>query len=404
MATFQVIDTSDGGDTVYEGFVKDAANWAIAEGTIISGYTSTATAAGTTTLTVGSNYQQFFTGTTTHTVKLPVTSTLNLGHPYRIVNKSTGVVTVTSSGDNSIVAMVSNSECIVTCILASGTTAASWDVEYSGISAVTGTGSMVLATSPTLVTPALGTPSAIVLTNASGTVTNLTLVTPTLGTPSSGTLTNCTGLPTSGVTGIQGQWTQTTGTFTATPASTSTITMTTDLTATVLAGMGLKYVIGGVTYYGQVSAIAANLLTVRGAALGGDVTALYYGGGVVSQLSYDATVNVDCTANTTALKTGTVYTLKWQKPKSYLVFYQAYQTTHDSGTHGKVTIKINGTEVNTSAGGLVIAANATWYSTVVDIATAAYDINPGEDLIIYVTEGTTVDGAGLAVGAIILTP
>src|ERR1019366_1301261 len=31
-----------------------------------------------------------------------------------------------------------------------------------------GSGSVVLATSPTLITPALGTPSAIVLTNASG--------------------------------------------------------------------------------------------------------------------------------------------------------------------------------------------------------------------------------------------
>lgn len=38
----------------------------------------------------------------------------------------------------------------------------------------TGTGSFVKATSPTLVTPALGTPSAAVLTNASGTAANLT--------------------------------------------------------------------------------------------------------------------------------------------------------------------------------------------------------------------------------------
>ena len=66
----------------------------------------------------------------------------------------------------------------------------------------TGSGAPVRATSPTLVTPALGTPSALVLTNASGTVTNLTLVTPALGTPSSGALTSCTGLPlTTGITG-----------------------------------------------------------------------------------------------------------------------------------------------------------------------------------------------------------
>ena len=57
----------------------------------------------------------------------------------------------------------------------------------------TGSGGAVFATSPTLVTPALGTPSALVLTNASGTVTNLTLVNPALGTPASGVMTNATG-------------------------------------------------------------------------------------------------------------------------------------------------------------------------------------------------------------------
>jgi hypothetical protein len=117
----------------------------------------------------------------------------------------------------------------------------------------TGTGLLVFNTSPTLVTPALGTPSALVGTNITGTAAGLTagnvttnanltgaitsvgnatslgsftsasllaaltdetgtganvfantptLVTPILGTPASGTLTSCTGLPlTTGVTG-----------------------------------------------------------------------------------------------------------------------------------------------------------------------------------------------------------
>jgi hypothetical protein len=117
----------------------------------------------------------------------------------------------------------------------------------------TGTGLLVFNTSPTLVTPALGTPTALVGTNITGTAAGLTagnvttnanltgaitsvgnaaslgsftsanlaaaltdetgtganvfatsptLVTPLLGTPTSGTLTSCTGLPlTTGVTG-----------------------------------------------------------------------------------------------------------------------------------------------------------------------------------------------------------
>ena len=55
------------------------------------------------------------------------------------------------------------------------------------ISDESGTGVLAFTTSPSFTTPALGTPSALVLTNATG-------------TPSSITLTNGTGLPVSGIT------------------------------------------------------------------------------------------------------------------------------------------------------------------------------------------------------------
>jgi hypothetical protein len=123
----------------------------------------------------------------------------------------------------------------------------------AAVSDETGSGALVFATSPTLVTPALGTPSALVGTNITGTASGLTagnvttnanltgaitsvgnatslgsftsanlasaltdetgsganvfatsptLVTPILGTPQSGTLSSCTGLPIS--TGVSG--------------------------------------------------------------------------------------------------------------------------------------------------------------------------------------------------------
>jgi len=124
------------------------------------GYTTTATAAGTTTLTAASTQNQFFTGSTTQTIVLPVASTMVIGDQYFIENNSTGNLTVNSSGGNLVVTVLPGTSVDVLCILASGTSAASWDAKYTGFATATGTGSVVLSTSPTLVTPTLGVASA----------------------------------------------------------------------------------------------------------------------------------------------------------------------------------------------------------------------------------------------------
>ena len=121
----------------------------------ILGYATTATAAGTTTLTNASVNQQLFTGTSTQTVTMPVASTMTVGTRYLIENNSTGIVTVQSSGANTIVAIPGGMSVKVTSILNSGTTAASWDYEYVGFNAITGTGSAVLSTTPTITTPVI---------------------------------------------------------------------------------------------------------------------------------------------------------------------------------------------------------------------------------------------------------
>ena len=83
-----------------------------------------------------------------------------LGTSFYINNNSTAILTVQSSGSNTILAMPANTTATFTCILVTGTTAASWDGDYSGVTTVTGTGDLVLATSPTLTTPVIDAPKA----------------------------------------------------------------------------------------------------------------------------------------------------------------------------------------------------------------------------------------------------
>lgn len=144
---------------------------------------------------------------------------------------STGAVTLTLAntvtGTGGVV--LANTPTLVTPVLgaATGTSLALGGGTALATTNQTGTGSLVLANSPTLVTPALGTPSAIVLTSgtglpistglsgagtgvltALGNATNATggLVgfSGALGTPTSGTLTNATGLPVNGIVSATG--------------------------------------------------------------------------------------------------------------------------------------------------------------------------------------------------------
>lgn len=152
----------------------------------IAGYATTATAAGTTTLSITSAEQQFFTGSTTQTVVMPVVSTLVLGFTYEIVNQSSGVVTVQSSGANTIQAMDPGSVLRLTVISTSGTSAASW---YANYNSSTGTGTvnagtanqlgyyattgntisgLTSANNGVLVTSATGVPSILVGPGATG--------------------------------------------------------------------------------------------------------------------------------------------------------------------------------------------------------------------------------------------
>lgn len=88
----------------------------------------------TIVLTNTSNNQQYVsTGNTNTTITLPVASTMQLGQHFRIVNNMTlGTLTVNSSGGNFVATIPPRGWCYTTCILTSGTTAASWSWERGG--------------------------------------------------------------------------------------------------------------------------------------------------------------------------------------------------------------------------------------------------------------------------------
>lgn len=186
------------------------ANSNLSADNFLEGFTTTATAAGTTTLTVTSTGIQEFTGVTTQTLVMPVVSTLAVGTQYYVINNSTGSVTVNSSGGNLILAMATNTSAIFTSILNTGTTAASWNASYivdAGGGVAPGTINQLAWYSATgNVVSGLPTANNGVLVTSGGGVPSISTTLPTglaMQTPASIVLTNGTGLPlTTGVTGV----------------------------------------------------------------------------------------------------------------------------------------------------------------------------------------------------------
>lgn len=161
----------------------------VSENANLLGYTTTATAAGTTTLTVGSTQLQYFTGSTTQTVVMPVVSTLVLGQRYQLVNNSTGAVTVQSSGANTIVVLAAGSSATLTVISTSGTSAASWGSAYSALSVASGkagaiSNSLTFAGTDGTTMTFPSTSASIARTDSANTFTGVqTMTSPAITTP-----------------------------------------------------------------------------------------------------------------------------------------------------------------------------------------------------------------------------
>lgn len=112
-------------------------------GYLMQQYTSTATAAGTTTLTNSSTYTQFFTGVTTQIIVLPNATTLFTSYMITLVNKSTGLLTIKlNDTSTTLITMIAGSTTSLVCTdiaSSNGTWQTSAFPNYTGSNVITAT-------------------------------------------------------------------------------------------------------------------------------------------------------------------------------------------------------------------------------------------------------------------------
>ena len=129
---------------------------------MISEMTSTVSSGSSIVLTVASTQIQNATGSTAQTVQMPVVSTLpRIGFSYTLLNNTSALMTVVSSGSNTIGTITAGNSATIYCTALTGTTATSWFMFVPGF-----TPSAFSAVNDTNVTATLtGFPTVALLAN-----------------------------------------------------------------------------------------------------------------------------------------------------------------------------------------------------------------------------------------------
>ncbi len=319
-----------------------------------------------------------FTGTLTHTAVMPTVSTLALGWQYYIMNSSTGAITVNSSGGNLICTLTTGQSVRLTCILITGTTAASWFAEIYTISTVSsGTANQLAyySATGTTVSGLTSANSGVLVTSGAG-VPSISSTLPTglaMQTPASIDLTNGLNLPI-----VAG----TTGTLSIARGGTGVTSVTTAQVASSWAGWDSN------------SNMSSNVFVTR---LGSVVTAA----GTTTLTASSAGIRLFTGTTTQTLVMPVVSTLGAGFPFYVMNSSTGAITVNSSGGNLITTIPGGGyaqltSNTNTGTAASVWNANV-WSGTV--------DVNSGtaNQLAYFASTGTTVSGLATANSGVLIT-
>ena len=189
--------------------------------------------------------------------------------------------------------------------------------------------------------------------------------------------------------------------YTATPASTSQISMSN--TAEMAVGLPVRYVYGASTYYGIITAVSSNTsITIAGAPLnvGMDLTALHVGlpSQVVHQEYLIDTAFGDAAQDIFADVTYERH--RWRRSNAYLVTFGATLGVVDTGaSQPKINITIDGNPVSTTdtnKGIQLSGTEGTWVdNAAVAVDTSYYGIEWDDEIDIECTEAGTEGDADM---------
>jgi len=191
--------------------------------------------------------------------------------------------------------------------------------------------------------------------------------------------------------------------YTATPASTSRITMSD--TSDMYVGRPLKYTYNSVVYCGIVSAISGNTyIDVAGATLntGQAITKLEIGHkDAVVQMPFFIQGTYGDGNNSALLASDMNAYVRWKESEAALVLFDVTHKTADTGgNQPKVNVYLNGNAVstqNSNQGPAVSGTPGTWTAnSAIEINTSYYSIAYDQSIEIGVVAGSTGDAANLS--------